>query len=418
MAGNGLAGRIGFIMAGTLFAAVTVVSGEEIRIANWNVTNYSGGRAAEFQTAVYGQYAGRTMAPDVLIGQEFISAAAVTSFVNILNTAAGSPGDWAAAAFVDGPDTDSAFFYRTGVVTLATDLSPNGVTVVAVGGTAPNHPRNIMRYDIRLAAWTSAETVLAIYSTHMKSGTGTEDKERRLLEAQRIRDDAESLPADWHFLVGGDFNIQSSAQEAYQELVGSQANNDGRFFDPIKTPGSWNNSSSFRFVHTQDPIGAGGMDDRHDQILLSGSLVDGQGLDYIGNASVPYSTSTWNDPNHSYRSWGNDGSSYNTTLTISGNQMVGAVIAQALVDCAAGAGHLPVFLDLRVPPCVGDFECDGVIDLDDYAAFADCMAGPDEAPDPTPPALPERCLETFDFDFDDDVDAADFAEFQQTLAAQ
>ncbi|MBN1510428.1 MAG: hypothetical protein JXB13_00295 [Phycisphaerae bacterium] len=418
MAGNGFAGRVRILSIGVILAVASVVSADEIRIANWNVTNYESGRASEFQTAIYGQYSGRTMAPDVLIGQEFISAAAVTNFLTILNTAAGSPGDWAAADFVDGPDTDSAFFYRTGKATLATDLSPNGVTIVAVGGAAPNHPRNIMRYDIRLAAGTSAETVLAIYSTHMKSGSGSDDKQRRLLEAQRVRDDAESLPAGWHFLIGGDFNIQSSAQEAYQELVGSQANNDGRFFDPINTPGSWNNTYAFRIVHTQDPIGAGGMDDRHDQILLSAGLIDGLGLDYIGDASVPYSTSTWNDANHSYRSWGNDGTSYNTTLTISGNQMVGAVIAQALVNCAAGAGHLPVFLDLRVPPCIADFECDGDIDLEDYAAFADCMAGPDEAPDPTPPALPEQCLETFDFDFDDDVDAADFAKFQQILAEQ
>ncbi len=32
--------------------------------------------------------------------------------------------------------------------------------------------------------------------------------------------------------------------------------------------------------------------------------------------------------------------------------MVGASIAQALRDAAANGGHLPVFLDLRVPPRV------------------------------------------------------------------
>ncbi len=416
MDGNRFAERVGGLIAIACVAVAVVAGADEVRIATWNISYYAGGRVDEIQTVLYGEYMGRTMAPDVLIGQEFVSAAAVTEFVSILNTAPGSPGDWAAAAFVDGPDSDSAFFYRTSKAMLATDLSPNGVTVVAEGGVAPNHPRHIMRYDIRLAAGTSAETVLAIYSTHMKSGTKAADAQRRLLEAQRIRHDAESLPAGWHFLIGGDFNIQSSSQAAYQELVGSQPNNAGRFFDPIHTPGSWNNNYAFRFVHTQDPIGPGGMDDRHDQILLSAGLIDGLGVDYIGDASVPYSTSTWNDANHSYRSWGNDGTSFDTTLTVAGNQMVGAVIAQALVDCAAGAGHLPVFLDLRVPPCVGDFDCDGNINLDDYAAFADCMAGPGQTPDPTPPALPEQCLETFDFDFDNDVDAADFAEFQLLLA--
>ncbi len=91
------------------------------------------------------------------------------------------------------------------------------------------------------------------------------------------------------------------------------------------------------------------MDDRHDQILVSNSLIDGSGLSYIGNHLIPYSTTTWNDPNHSYRAWGNDGSSYNLTMAVAGNTMVGSAIAQALVNCANGAGHLPVVLNLRVP---------------------------------------------------------------------
>ncbi len=386
---------------------------DELRVVTWNVTNYSSGRVADFQTAIYGVFEGRFLSPDVFIGQEFLSASGVTNFLNILNTATGSPGDWAAASFVDGPDTDSAFFYRTSRVSLATDLSPNGVTVVAVGGTAPNHPRNIMRYDVVVAAGTSAETRVAIYSSHMKSGSTGDDQARRLLEAQRIRDDAESLPAGWHFLLGGDFNTQSSSQSAYVELVGSQANNDGRLFDPISTPGGWNNNSAYRIVHTQDPTGAGGMDDRHDQLLLSASLVDGVGLDYIGDPSIPYSTTTWNDPNHSYRSWGNDGTSYNASLTITGNQMVGAVMAQALVNSAAGAGHLPVFLDLQVPPCPADFECDGDIDLADHIEFTTCMSGPTDGNGFVPPT--QTCLDYFDLDAQGDVDLADFQTFQQAF---
>lgn len=325
----------------------------QLRVVAWNVSNYSGGRTADIQTSVYGIFEGRSMSPDLIMTQEFISQAGVTAFLSALNTAAASPGDWAAAPFVDGPDTDSAFFYRTSKVDFL------AATIISPGGTSPEPPRNTMRYDVRLKDYTSDGATLASYSVHMKSGSGSGDQARRLVEAQRIRDNAEGvdtngvgtgLPAGWNFLVGGDFNVQTSTQAAYQELVGSQANNTGRFFDPIKTPGSWNNNSAFKIVHTQDPIGAGGMDDRHDQILTCGGLVDGQGFDYIGNPAVAYSTTTWNDPNHSYRSWGNDGTSFDATLTITGNTMVGATIAQALVTVANGAGHLPVFLDLRVPP--------------------------------------------------------------------
>ena len=381
----------------------------ELRVASWNISNYSGGRATALQNAIYGVFEGRTMSPDVMLGQEFLSQSAVDAFEVILNAAPGSPGDWEAARFVNGPDTDSAFFYRTSRVQMATELSPDGVTTVAVGGVAPEHPRNIMRYDIRFDDGTVNGARIALYSTHMKAGSGSTDQARRLVEAQKIRADAEALPADWCFLIGGDFNIQSSSQAAYVELVGWQIDNSGRFFDPINTPGSWNNNSSFRIVHTQDPAGAGGMDDRHDQLLISGGLVDGIGVDYIGNSAIPYSTTTWNDPNHSYRSWGNDGTSYNVSLTIAGNTMVGATIAQALVDAANGAGHLPVFLDLRVPPCLGDWDCDGDTDANDYQAFPDCVSGPAGQPGFVSPS--DTCLAGYDFDVDGDVDLHDYLMF-------
>ncbi len=314
----------------------------QLRVATWNVTNYSSGRVAAFQTAIYGTHQGRSLAPDVLIGQEFLSQTGVNNFLGILNTAPGSPGDWAAAGFFNGPNTDNAVFYRTSKITLL------GATTIALGGTTPNHPRNVERYDCRLNGYTSDGAVLACYSSHMKSSSGGSNEARRLLEAQRIRDNAEGLdtngpgsglPAGWHFLLGGDFNIQRSTWSSYQELVGSQPNDDGRFFDPIKTPGDWNNNAAFRIVHTQDPAGAGGMDDRHDQILVCADLIDGDGFDYIGNPTIPYSTTTWDDANHSYRSWGNDGTSFNVSLTVSGNTMVGASIAQALRDAAANGGH-------------------------------------------------------------------------------
>jgi hypothetical protein len=331
--------RLPFIVA--LFLCGASAS-PQLRIATWNITLYNGGRDADIKNAVYGVFNGLSMSPDVIITQEFISSAAADAFVGILNSAPGSPGDWASAPFINGPDTDSEFFYRTGKVDFL------GVTVVAVGGTEPNHPRNIQRYDMRPKTYTGTGATLACYSSHMKAQeAGSSDEERRLLEAQRIRADAETLDGR-PFVLGGDFNIQTSSEAAYQELVGSQPDNSGRFFDPIKTPGSWNNNEDFRFVHTQDP--ANDMDDRFDQLLLSANLVDGTGFEYVGNPNIAYSTTTWNDPNHSYRAWGNDGTSFGAPLTVMGNTMVGAAIAADLVDICMGNGHLPVFLDLRVPP--------------------------------------------------------------------
>lgn len=327
-----------------LLLSSTALAGDGLRVVTWNITNYAGGRDAAFQTSIYGVFEGRSLDPDVIAVQEILSQGAVDAFVSILNTAPGSPGDWAAAPFVDGRDTDNAMFYRQSRVAFL------GMTIVALGAPPPAQPRDTNRYDFLPYGYASDDATIAYYSSHMKAGSSSDDKARRLLEAQAIRGDAESLPDGWSFILGGDFNIQSSGQAAYQELVGAQANNDGRFFDPIATPGSWQNNSSYRFVHSQDPNGGGGMDDRYDQLLLSASLIDNESTHYIGDAGTPYSTVTWDDPNHSHRCWGNDGSSYNLGLTVNGNTMVGPAIALALIQTTGGqSGHLPVYVDLAVP---------------------------------------------------------------------
>jgi hypothetical protein len=318
----------------------------QLRIVTYNITDYAGGFSSQLQTVFYGVYNGRSLAPDVICAQEFTSASALTQFVSILNSAPGSPGDWKAAPFVDGPDTESVFVYRQ------TKVQYLGMTIVSNGGTNQNQPpRNTYRYDIRPMGYSSAATTLAIYVPHMKAGATDTDRNRRLIEAQRIRANAESLPSGWNFVVAGDFNIQTSNEPAYIEMVEAKVNDLGRVFDPIATPGNWNNNSAFRFVHTQDP--ATQMDDRFDQILFSASLLNASACDYIGNPSLPYSTTTWNDPNHSYRAWGNDGTSYDMPLRTSGNSMVGPTIAQAIIDLAQGLGHIPVYADLKVPAKIG-----------------------------------------------------------------
>lgn len=53
----------------------------------------------------------------------------------------------------------------------------------------------------------------------------------------------------------------------------------------------------------------------------------------------------------------------------------------------------------------GDYDCDDVVDLTDFAAWGACMTGPDSGP------YAQGC-QPFDFEFDTDVDLADFAAFQ------
>ncbi|MBL4590872.1 MAG: hypothetical protein JKY96_02815, partial [Phycisphaerales bacterium] len=306
------------------------------------------------QTAVFGSFEGRTMAPDLLVVQEILSQSAVDALVGFLNSAPSSPGDYVAGPFTNGRDTDNGMFYRSSKLVFL------GTTILPADPGTSGAPRDVNRYDLQLVGYDAPASVIAIYSWHMKASSSSASQARRLIEAQKIRTDAEGLNPEWNFILGADFNIQSSNQAAYQHLINSQANNNGRFADAINTPGSWNNNFSFRFVHTQDPSGAGGMDDRLDQILFDLDLGAGEGLDYKGAFGLPYSTTTWNDLNHSYRSWGNDGSTFNVSLATTTNAMVGPTIANALKALASGGGHLPVIADLVVPGVIG---ADGSINL-------------------------------------------------------
>lgn len=82
-------------------SATASADADGLRVATWNVTNYSSGRIAAFSNAIYAEFEGRSMSPDIIIGQEFLSQSGVNNFLNILNTAPGSPGDWAAGPFVN-----------------------------------------------------------------------------------------------------------------------------------------------------------------------------------------------------------------------------------------------------------------------------------------------------------------------------
>ncbi|MCP4591153.1 MAG: hypothetical protein GY842_10435 [bacterium] len=62
-----------------------------------------------------------------------------------------------------------------------------------------------------------------------------------------------------------------------------------------------------------------------------------------------------------------------------------------------------------------DFDLDGDVDLADFAAFQDCMAGPETSPEPYNQECVNECLAAFDYDDDLDVDLRDYGEFTRLL---
>ncbi|MCP4592327.1 MAG: hypothetical protein GY842_16465 [bacterium] len=77
---------------------------------------------------------------------------------------------------------------------------------------------------------------------------------------------------------------------------------------------------------------------------------------------------------------------------------------------AFAAGYVSVEdIYLAIPLPRGDVDGDSDVDLEDHAAFADCMTGPNDGP-------PEGACNAFDFEPDHDVDLRDFAVLQAAFA--
>jgi hypothetical protein len=101
-------------------------------------------------------------------------------------------------------------------------------------------------------------------------------------------------------------------------------------------------TQSTRTASLADGGAAGGIDDRFDLQIATADLLDGAGLSYIGPTSTGLELL-----DHSYRAFGNDGSSFDMPITLpTTGRSQSAAVLQALHDFS---DHLPVIADYQVP---------------------------------------------------------------------
>ncbi len=294
-----------------LFFVLTVAiqPQEKVKIATYNILNYpnqSSTKNTRFQTVIY------DLKPDILVVQEILSQSAVNEFKNdVLGD------DYQSGDFINGPDTDNAIFYKDSLFQF--------ITTDFINPT--QGPRYISVF--RLFHKITFDTLI-IYSAHFKASQGVENELRRLNEAATLRVFTDLLPPNSDFILVGDLNLYRSTEPAYEELLVQDGT--GYFLDPINRPGTWHDSFSFTDIHTQstritdlgDGGSTGGLDDRFDFILISQSIMDEGGIDYITD---------------SYWAFGNDGLHLNLSIHDPPNQSVSTDIAIALY---LASDHLPV----------------------------------------------------------------------------
>ncbi len=273
---------------------------------------------------------------DALILQEQASTSSTTqAFVNLLNGIYGA-GTYARSTVVNGPSFSSihqSLVYNTTTLDL--------ISQQAFGSTGgSNAARQPARFQLRPDGY-DASADFYIYDHHFKAGAensssgSTTNGVRRNNEAIVTRANADALGQGASIIYAGDFNIRSSNEDMYQTLLSA---GNGQAFDPINRPGNWNNSGSFASIHTQSPhdgsdgLVGGGIDDRFDFQLVSGELLDNEGLSYIPN---------------SYHTFGNNGTTFNSAVNAPGNTYP---LSNSQLDALAHVSdHLPVVADYQVP---------------------------------------------------------------------
>jgi endonuclease/exonuclease/phosphatase family metal-dependent hydrolase len=172
--------------------------------------------------------------------------------------------------------------------------------------------------------------------THLKAGSGSSEAATRAQAALQIMSHIDKYNVDDNILFMGDFNVYTSAEEAFRSFI-TPTPSGVQIFDPIDAVGSWNNNSYYAPYHTQsthtsgDCHSGGGMDDRFDFILSSKSILEG--------------SSRTNYVKDSYWAYGQDGNRFNQSLTSPSNTTLPSHVLNALYNMS---DHLPVTLKLYV----------------------------------------------------------------------
>ncbi len=278
---------------------------DALRIVSYNIATPTGTPRAGLQTLLQGigeeTVQGHARPLDVLALQEVQNQATTTEFVvSLLNGVYSA--DVYARGFLNGATTGSG---TQGIVYNTYTVQLLGEAAVGIASTT-GQPRQALRYHLRPAG-TDGSADFFLYNSHFKADSDSTSQNRRLIEANALRADADALGKGTHVFFVGDFNTYTSFEAGYQRLLSA---GNGQAFDPINRPGSWHTSPAFVDIFTQAPtntpppgLAGGGVDDRFDFQLATGALFDSYGLDYrfgsyhtFGvNGSVPVNGNV-NDP--------------------------------------------------------------------------------------------------------------------------
>ncbi len=298
---------------GVGFGVVDSYAADTVRVCAYNVLRYTAdnedGRIPQYRTIM------EQIRPDLLMCVEVADGTMGPRFVADVLTW----GQYASTPYIDGPDMNAQAYYDQRQFTF---VSQRRIRTSL---------RDIAEFVFvtKPASGLLADTVV-LYALHLKASDSQSDAAQR---ASEVRAMMQSMTTAKYVVVGGDLNIYAPTEQAYQQLVGSQAT-PRRFIDPLGTV--WQrNVSAFAGMYTQCTRATniagcgggvtGGIDDRFDYLFVSQELEPRTLM-------------------NTYTAFGNDGvARLNKAINNPPNQIVSADVADALL-CASD--HLPVYVDV------------------------------------------------------------------------
>ncbi|MEM1207798.1 MAG: hypothetical protein AAF593_02350 [Planctomycetota bacterium] len=184
------------------------------------------------------------------------------------------------------------------------------------------------------------------YNVHFRASDSQQNA--RFFEAINLRSNADALGEGQSIIYLGDFNFGNFAEVGIDVLTDP---GNGQAFDPLELT-NWptfgtqqHHTQSTRTTSLADGGASGGMDDRFDIQYVTGEVMDGEGLSYLGPTAAGGS-----GLEHSYYAFGNDDVPLNAALNYS---FVDRDYSNAEITALYEfSDHLPVVADYQLPALV------------------------------------------------------------------
>ncbi|WP_339624670.1 T9SS type A sorting domain-containing protein [uncultured Winogradskyella sp.] len=325
---------IGCLLIG-LFSFINVSAQETFKVMFYNLLNYPLEDAVANREAdldfILSDYK-----PDLFLVCELNNSTGADNVLNITRTAINSSFEM--ATYISNTSDD----FGGNQNDLQNLLYYNGSKFILEDQIiVPTNLRDFNIYKLLLNTTQQNTNPVEIYIIvcHLKASSGTLNAQRRFEMVLELETYLNTLPTNSNVLLGGDLNIYTASESAFQELL--ETTNSITFADPADRVGSWNNNPNFvdvftQSTRTQNGFGGstGGFDDRFDFILSSQNMLG---------------TSTINYVEDSYQVYGNNGlaSCYNRRINSSDcgntNSQFSFATRNALHNFS---DHLPVTVSL------------------------------------------------------------------------